>query len=43
MNWLKDLFWCETWSDFFKSLGAALLMLFGFWAFIWAMYIFFGE
>lgn len=39
MNWLRDLFWCETWSEFFRNLGLALVLLAGFWAGLWIVLI----
>jgi hypothetical protein len=43
MNWLKNFLWCDTWSEFFKTFGISVGLLFFFWAFIWAMYLFFGD
>lgn len=42
MNWLKDLFWCDTWSEFFRHLGLASILLAGFWALLWIVAAF-GE
>jgi len=39
MNWLKDLFWCETWLEFFRHLGLALVLLAGLWAGLWVVMI----
>ena len=37
MNWLKDLFWCETWSEFFRHLGLALVLLVAVYAGLWVV------
>jgi hypothetical protein len=39
MSWLKELFWCETWSEFFRNLALAIGLLITAWASIWALYI----
>lgn len=40
---MKEFFFCETWKEFFKVFGLAICLLVFFWAFIWAMYLFFGD
>jgi hypothetical protein len=41
MNWLKDLFFAESWAEFWFNLGVSSAMLAGLWVFLWAAMIFF--
>ena len=41
MNWLKDLFFAESWSEFFQNLIMSMGLLAGLWIGLWAVMIFF--
>jgi hypothetical protein len=41
MNWLKDLFFADSWAEFFQNLIMSAVSLVGLWATLWAVMIFF--
>jgi hypothetical protein len=41
MNWLKDLFFADSWSEFFQNLIVSAGLLVVFWVGLWAVMIFF--
>ena len=41
MNWLKDLFFAESWAEFFQNLIVSSALLAGLWVGLWAVMIFF--
>jgi hypothetical protein len=41
MNWLKDLFFAESWSEFAQNLIVSAGLLAGLWVGLWAVMIFF--